>query len=496
MSSTTVSDLWTNFHSGATRPYAWRIRNLKKFKAMINENMDIIKQSLIADLNQSDPMPHLFVCLREVEFMISNLQSLMRSKSVTSDISFVNFPSRGEISPEPVGPVLVIGTWNYPYHSALGAVPAAIAAGNPVCVKPGTLCESSTRVMTELIGKYFASNDIACIIGDVDIVTELLNEYSWGHIFFTGGTRIGKIVATAAAKRLIPVTLELGGKNPTIVTKSAEIPLAARRIAWGKWASNAGQVCIAPDHVLVDESVADELVAELKKCLEKFFPAGNLDGYCKIISMTHVERLRRIIDLDRSTAVSLFEYGVSDFENRVIAPVMLDFGSDFKKFDSSAAMGEEIFGPILPIVRYTDIGECREYVTRKTREANPLAFYIFSRDSRNVIRRQFLDNCPSGAVVVNDTGMHIVEGSLPFGGIGSSGIGQYHGEKSFEKFTHYRPVLWKNGWMDIPFRYPPVGGSGGRIIRALLWMATNRITPVRVGKVLLILGLLWKIFKH
>ncbi len=495
--TTTVTSLWTNFHSGHTKSYEWRLSNLRKFRAMLSDNMGLIAATLMSDLHQSDPTPHIFVCLREVEFMIDNLRSLMSSRSKTSDVSFVNFPASAEIVPEPVGPVLVLGTWNYPYHSSLGAVPGALAAGNPVLVKPGFLAQASSHAMKALIEKHFDSSDVACVEGDVEVVTALINDFNWGHIFFTGGTRIGEVIAAAAARQLIPVTLELGGKNPTIIEKSADIKLAARRVAWGKWASNAGQVCIAPDHLLVDETVADEFLGELKSCLKKFFgepsDLGKCPDYCRIVSDYHAMRLETIIQQDQDKTFHV--HGEHDIGTRLVAPTIFDFGTDFETFKNSAAMKEEIFGPILPVVRFTDRLQCERFVAEQARQAAPLALYVFTSDNAKSVRRRILDKVPSGAVVINDTGIHIVEGALPFGGTGVSGLGQYHGERTFEKFSHFRPVLWKSGWLDIPFRYPPFGERSVRIVKIVMWLSAKRITPVRVGKFVLVLALLYKVLK-
>lgn len=473
-----------NVMSDRIPSYSNRMKNLNCFKNMIGENLDLISQALMADLNQADPTPHLTDCLGEVDYMISNLQSLMKPKSLTSEVSLVNFPATAKLVPEPLGTVLIVGTWNFPFHAALGPVPGALAAGNRVVVKPGSLSRNSSRVISELVSKYFSAEDMVCVEGGIEVMTPILNEYSWGHIFFTGSTRIGKIVMQAAAQHLTPVTLELGGKSPCIVTASADISLAARRIAWGKWAINAGQVCIAPDHVLVDACVADEFVGELKKYMFKFFDKT----YCRIISKSHVKRLNNILDRDKKF---IAESPTTESEDPlVVVPHILDFDSDWSAFKSSACMQEEIFGPVLPIIRYKSMAEVDAYLAscRSQRSQSPLAFYIFTKNEYSLA-----SSIAAGAVVVNDTGMHIAEVCLPFGGTGASGMGGYHGKKSFEVLTHYKPVLYKSGWLDIPFRYPPFTKMGNRVVGFLLWLGRKNVTPLRIGKVLCILFIGYKL---
>ncbi len=496
--SSLVSDLQTSFRSQITRSYEWRLRNLKAFKKMLEENLDMISFALRSDLNEFDYQPHLLDCLREVEFMISNLKKLMKSKCVTSEISWINFPASGEIVPEPLGTVLIVGTWNYPFHSALGPLPGAIAAGNTVLIKPGSLCRESSQCIRELVRRYFNPKEIACVEGGIEVMNVILSSsVRFDHVFFTGGSNVGRIVMEAAAKNLTPVTLELGGKNPCIVTASADIKLAARRIAWGKWFTNAGQVCIAPDHLVVDESVADKLIEELSDMITEFFPLGPKDdnAYCRIISKSHTDRLMKIIEGDEKFVVKKFG-GVSR-NDRLVPPTILDFQSDWESFKNSAAMNAEIFGPILPIIRYKTTEECSEYLSSlgKT-HGSPLVMYVFSNESANSISKNFLSYVSSGGVVINDCGIHIAEGCLPFGGIGKSGIGKYHNGKTFEIFTHSRSVLWKTGYLDVPFRYPPIGPVGAKLMTLLLWASRKNITPIRVAKSLIILGLLYKILRR
>jgi acyl-CoA reductase-like NAD-dependent aldehyde dehydrogenase len=404
----------------------------------------------------------------------------------------VNFPARAELVPEPLGAVLIIGTWNYPFHSSLGPLAGAIAAGNVVLVKPGSLARNSSKLMSELIRKNFDSNAIVCLEGGKEILQPIL-DMKWDHIMFTGSPQMGRIVMGAAAKHLTGVTLELGGKSPVIVSETADIALAARRVCWSKFASNAGQVCVSCDHMFVHSSVADEFISKLKVMIGEFFPelARSDPNYCRIVTRGHTERLKKIIETDKG---HLIIGGESVVDEKFVAPTVIDFQLDWEAFKSSACMQGEIFGPILPIVRYDTIDQIESFIRSQTRTKPPLAFYIFTSESRASVRNRWINQCPAGAVVVNDCGMHIVEEDLPFGGVGNSGLGAYHGRKSFEIFTHYKPVLWKTRWLDIPFRYPPLTRLRQRAVVFLLWLARHRVTPMRIGKSVLLLAILWRIF--
>ena len=479
------------FVSNNSRSFKSRIEALRNLQRLLNENRASISAALKADLNQTDPTPHLVELQRETEYMISNLSDLMKPQSKTFDMSLMNFPSAAELVPEPLGVVLILGTWNYPFHSSLGPLAGALAAGNVVLVKPGSLARNSSKLISELIRKYFSPSVVRCIEGGREIIQPLL-VLRWDHIMFTGSPVMGRVVMQAAANHLTSVTLELGGKNPVIVSQSADIALAARRICWSKFASNAGQVCITCDHVFVHESVSDKFIDELKKNIVSFFPNGprSDDNFCRIISRGHTERLKRVLDKDRDWI--LFG-GEVDVESRFMSPTVIDFKSDWERFKKSACMEGEIFGPILPVFRYKDIGEVENFLRKQTRDHPPLAFYVFSNESRTCIRNCWVSSCPAGAMVINDCGMHIVEDALPFGGLRTSGIGAYHGKKSFEIFTHYKPVLWKTGWLDIPMRYPPVTLNKQRVVRFLFWLGRRGITPLKIGKFVLVVALLWKI---
>jgi acyl-CoA reductase-like NAD-dependent aldehyde dehydrogenase len=479
------------FNCGSTRSLKARMESVKALQRLINENKEAIAAALKADLNQADPTPHLVEMERETNFMITHLSDLIKPDAKTWDMSLVNFPCAAEVLPEPLGVVLIIGTWNYPFHSALGPLAGALAAGNTVLVKPGSLARNSSRLMAELINIYFNPNLVRCLEGGREIIQPLL-EMRWDHIMFTGSPVMGKIVMQAAAKHLTSVTLELGGKNPVVVEESADISLAARRVCWSKFASNAGQVCISCDHLFVHENVSEKFIDELRANIRTFFPEGpdKDENYCRIVSRGHTERLKKILTVD---AKNISFGGEVDVESKFVGPTVIDFKHDWEAFGKSACMSGEIFGPILTVVRYTEIGQVENFLRRQTRDHPPLAFYIFSGESRRSIKNRWVNTCPAGAMVTNDCGMHIVEDELPFGGLRTSGMGAYHGKKSFEIFTHYKPVLWKTGWLDIPMRYPPFTLGKQRIVRFLLWMGRKGITPFRIGKFALVVALLWRI---
>ena len=479
------------FASGETRSYKSRLFKLKQFRKMLQDNEKLISEALIADLHQNDPLPHLVDCVREVDFMISNLSTLMQPESVTSKISLINFPASAELVSQPVGVVLIIGTWNYPFYAALGPLAGAIAAGNCVLIKPGSLSRNSSKVISQLIRKYFDPAHVACIEGGKEVNLELL-ELKWDHIMFTGSMTLARSVMAAASKFLTPVTLELGGKNPVVVAESADIKLAARRIAWGKWANNAGQVCISPDHVFVHASLADAFVSEIKVIMKQFFTndVKSSPDYCRIISRRHTERIGEIIESDKQFVV---QGGIIDLETKFVAPTVIDFGLDWNAFRESACMQQELFGPILPIVRYESIAHVEQFVLHATRQSQPLAFYVFSRESKSAIHNRWISKCASGAFVVNDCNIHIVEDALPFGGIGQSGMGNYHGKKTFSAFSHYKPVLWKSGWFDLSARYPPNNDSKRRLLAFIFWLSRRNITPIRIGMALFVGALLLRI---
>ncbi|HWC17322.1 MAG TPA: aldehyde dehydrogenase family protein, partial [Terriglobales bacterium] len=349
------------------------------------------------------------------------------------------FPARSWIIREPLGVVLIIGTWNYPVQLTLMPLVAAIAAGNCVIVKPSEVSAATSAALARLMPVYLDSNCIGVVEGGANETAALLNE-KFNHIFYTGGARVGKIVAQAAAQSLTPVTLELGGKSPCIVDETANIEVAARRIAFGKFL-NAGQTCIAPDYVLVHACREEELLAALKRAITDFYgdkPHSSPD-YARIVNDQHFDRVSRLL-----VGNEVFVGAETDRESHYIAPTLL------RRVDAeSPVMSEEVFGPVLPVLTVSNLSEAIDFVNARPK---PLALYLFT-ESRKA-ERAVLTRTSSGGVCINSTLMHHVNERLPFGGVGDSGFGNYHGRFGFETFSHQRAVLRKPARPDIPLAYP------------------------------------------
>jgi len=383
--------------------------------------------------------------------MIKNLAKWTAPRKVPTKA--VSRPGSSKRVPQPLGVVLVIAPWNYPVQLLLVPVAGAIAAGNAVVMKPSEVSAATSELLGKLVPMYLDSKAISIVEGAVETATELL-EQKFDHIFYTGGTSVGRVVMQAAAKHLTPVTLELGGKSPTIVDASANIQVAARRIAWGKFI-NAGQTCVAPDYVLAHRSIVDELVVEIGKSVTEFFgsdPQQSKD-YSRIVSDRHFGRLRAML----STGTTVVG-GSVDAASRYIAPTVL-VGVD----SSAPIMQEEIFGPLLPIVSVDSMQEAIDFVNDRP---HPLALYIFAEDSK--VSDQVVAETTSGGVTVNGTIMHITSPHLPFGGIGESGIGAYHGQASIDVFQHLKPVLARTTKFDPSIAYPPYTKRKLRVLRRVL----------------------------
>jgi aldehyde dehydrogenase (NAD+) len=350
--------------------------------------------------------------------------------------------------------VLIIGPWNYPFSLMIEPLLGAIAAGNCAILKPSEIAPHTSAIVAELIHKTFESDYITVIQGGVETSQQILAE-KFDHIFFTGGTKIGKIIMEAAAKHLTPVTLELGGKSPCIVEPDIDLKTAARRITWGKFI-NCGQTCIAPDYLLVDRTIKSELITELKQSIQEFYgtdPATSPD-YPRIISDQHFQRLSSFLQ-DGNIMIG----GQTNPENRYIAPTLIDnIALD------SPIMQEEIFGPILPMVEYGDLTEAINLINSRPK---PLALYLFSQDKAKQTR--VLENTSSGGVCINDTVVHISVRDLPFGGVGDSGIGRYHGKTSFDIFSHKKSVLKKSFIFDLDWRYAPYTQGKLKLLKKFLF---------------------------
>ena len=444
------------FQTGATRQLAFRRAQLEKFRSALDKNEAALLGALKADLCKSPVQAYsteIALVQAELRHALKNLRSWSNPKRVGTP--WFVAPASGWVQPEPYGVALIFSPWNYPLQLSFAPLVSAIAAGNCAVLKPSELASHTAEVMAKLIRETFAEEFISIVTGGVDVAEALLRE-RFDKIFFTGSTQAGRAVMTAAAKNLTPVTLELGGKCPAIVCADAPVELAARRIAWGKFL-NSGQTCVAPDFVLVERSVRDSFVAALKKSLREFYGdnPNQSEDYGRIVSRRHFDRLVKFLGDGK-----IIHGGTHDVKDLFIAPTILTDVSP-----NSSVMQEEIFGPILPVLEYERLDDALALLqTRPT----PLALYVFtaSRDTET----QILDKARSGGVCVNDVVSHMMVTGLPFGGLGESGIGSYHGRSGFEAFTHQRAVMRRPLWVDPPFRYPPAKIGLGSLKRAIKFM--------------------------
>ena len=442
------------FDTGRTREVVWRRENLAALKAMLVDNADAFLAAMADDLAKPATEAWLtdvgFV-VGEVAWLRKNLSRLMKPQRVPTPPT--SRPGRSEIRPEPLGVVAVIAPWNYPLQLALVPAAGAIAAGNAVVIKPSELAPATSQLLARLTPRYLDAETVAIVEGGVPETTALLAQ-RFDHIFYTGSTRVGRVVMTAAAHHLTPVTLELGGKSPAIVDASAKVAVAARRIAWGKFL-NAGQTCVAPDYVLVHESVAQELIDQLRQSITAFYgkdPATSAD-YGRIVNDAHFDRLERLLSSGRAEIG-----GDCRAAERFIAPtVLVDVSPD------APVMQEEIFGPILPILKVENLAEAVAFVNARPK---PLALYVFAEDDD--VADAVLNETSAGGVTVNGSVLHVASPFLPFGGVGDSGMGAYHGRSTFDTFTHHKPVLRRSSRIDLPVAYPPFSKLKQRVLRRLL----------------------------
>ncbi|MDF0705720.1 MAG: aldehyde dehydrogenase [Bacteroidota bacterium] len=429
------------FDTQKTKDVAFRKQYLKKLQQEILDQEDAICDALYADFKKptfESLATETQLVLAELKLAIKNVGEWSTPKRVGASLS--NFPSKDWIQPEPYGKVLIISPWNYPFMLAIAPLIGAIAAGNTAIVKPSEFSEHTSKIISRIIRKVFPPEYVTVVEGGVEVSSELLAE-KWEYIFFTGSTRVGKIVYKSAAEHLTPVTLELSGKNPCIVDSTAAIKLAAKRIAWGKFI-NAGQTCIAPDYILVHESVKKALADHIKDQITQFYgqqPESSQD-FARIATSKHYEELKVMLK-DQNLLLG----GDCNDENQFIAPTLVDE----PKMDSSLMEGE-IFGPILPIISFTKESELHGYISKYP---NPLAFYVFSSDKK--FQKRLMDRYSFGGGTINDTVVHISNKNLPFGGVGQSGIGGYHGKYTFDLFSHHKSISKRGTWLDVPLRYAP-----------------------------------------
>ena len=429
------------FQSGATRPLEFRRAQLEKLLAALEENEAALLAALHADLHKSADQAYvteIALVQMEIRCALKNLKRWTAPKRCRTP--WFVAPARGWTQPEPFGVALIFSPWNYPLQLLFMPLVSAIAAGNCVVLKPSELAPHTSEAMVKLIRENFAEEFVSIATGGVDVAEALLRE-RFDKIFFTGSATAGRAVMAAAARHLTPVTLELGGKCPAIVCADAPIELAARRIAWGKFL-NTGQTCVAPDFVLVERRVRDAFVAALQKSLLEFYGAdpSQSKDYGRIVNQRHFDRL-----INYLRAGKIIHGGAHDAKDLFIAPTILaDVSLD------SSVMQEEIFGPILPVLEFDKLDDALALLRSRP---TPLALYVFTQD--RAVETRVLTEARSGGACVNDVVSQMVGTGLPFGGLGESGMGAYHGRVGFEAFTHQRAVLRRALWLDPPFRYPP-----------------------------------------
>jgi len=427
------------FNSNQTKDIKFRIAQLRKLKNLIKNQESVLFEAIYKDFKKSEfdtYTTELNIVYHEIEESIQKLPKWSRLKKAKTNL--LNLPARSYIISEPLGVCLIIGAWNYPFQLTFAPMVAAIAAGNTVILKASEISSATSAAIARLINENFPSEFMVVVEGGATETTELL-EQKFDKIFFTGSTFVGKIVYQAAAKNLTPVTLELGGKSPAIVTRNSNLKDTAKRLVWAKFL-NSGQTCIAPDYVYVDEIVKDELLLHLKDFIRKFNYSFENNNYIQIINEKNFHRLTGLID-----PAKIYCGGESNLQKRYIAPTILT-GVTFE----DKVMDEEIFGPILPVISYYDLSDAIAQIKSRPK---PLACYIFTHDTSS--RNRLLKEISFGGGAVNDAVMHISNSNLPFGGVGSSGTGSYHGEAGFIAFSHFKSILDKPFWLEPNLKYPP-----------------------------------------
>jgi aldehyde dehydrogenase (NAD+) len=447
--------LRTSFESGRTRDLAFRRGQLEAIVRFLSEQESQIEAALHADMGR----PAFEVYPGEIAFVASEaalaarkLRAWSRPKRVRTSLAAQ--PGRSWVYHEPLGVVLIIGAWNYPLQLVLAPLVGAVAAGNCAVLKPSEIAPATSALVAEQLPKYLDPHFVSVVEGGAAETTELLSQ-RFDHIFYTGSAHVGRIVMEAAAKHLTPVTLELGGKSPCIVDQNVDVDTAARRIVWGKF-FNAGQTCVAPDYILAHQAIEEPLALRMKHVIEAFFgrdPRQSAD-FGRIVNLRHHRRLTRLL----SESGEVFCGGQADEDERYIAPTILR-----NVPARSPVMEEEIFGPILPVIRVKEIDEAISFVNTQPK---PLALYLFTRNAES--ERRVLQCTSSGGVTVNHTLLHLAVPDLPFGGIGPSGMGAYHGRAGFETFSHRKSVLEKPLWPDMKFIYPPYDNAKRKWVRRLI----------------------------
>lgn len=431
----------------------FRLNALKKLKAAIRANESLVLRSLKEDLNKSEAeayMCEIGTIYDEINFHIKHLRSWMRAKRKPTPLA--QFCSTSFVCPEPYGVVLIMAPWNYPVQLCLSPLVGVISAGNCAIIKPSAYAPEVSGTIAKIISDCFPKEFVCVVEGGREQNTALLDN-KFDYIFFTGSVAVGKVVMAAAAKHLTPVSLELGGKSPVIVDNTADIEVAARRIAFGK-VLNAGQTCVAPDYLFVHKEVKLQFVDMYRKALAEFFPSCDYSDFPYIVNDKHYKRLLGLMEGVRIICGS----GKTDAGRRFIEPCLVDDVSE-----NPLIMEEEIFGPILPLLEYSDLQECIDFINSRPK---PLALYLFTKSTS--VEKRVLDSCSFGGGCINDTIIHITSPYMGFGGVGESGMGSYHGKQSFDTFSHYRSIVKKRFFPDLMMRYRPYTKAKDAMVRKFL----------------------------
>lgn len=441
------------FNEGKTLDYKYRKIALLKLKKEIINKQSEIEKALYEDLGKSKTesyMTEIGMVLEDLTYQIKHLKGFMKVKKCKTPLA--QFKATSYQKPSPYGQVLVIAPWNYPFLLAIQPLVGAVAAGNVVVLKPSEYANATAKVIKMILESVFEDLHVLTILGDAKVSTTLLN-HKWDYIFFTGGSRVGKIVYEKASQNLTPVTLELGGKSPCIIDKTAKIDLACKRIVFGKFL-NCGQTCVAPDYLLVEESIKEDVITSLKKWIDKLYPdALKNEQYGKIINENHYKRLKSFINPNLVVYGGNFDDQKMKIEPTVLYPVQM----------AETVMNEEIFGPILPILTYNSLEELFAIIAENP---TPLALYLFTNNKK--MENLLTSKISFGGGCINDTIIHLATTQIPFGGVGNSGIGSYHGKQSFMTFTHYKSIVKKANMIDLPIRYTPYNELKSKLIKMFL----------------------------
>jgi acyl-CoA reductase-like NAD-dependent aldehyde dehydrogenase len=440
-----------HYETGATRPLAYRLKQLDGLQRFLRECDRDIEQALHQDLKKSAMesfVTETTIIYSELHYVRKHLSSWIKPKKVSTILPMQ--PGKSYVYPEPLGLVLIISPWNYPIQIPLVALIGALAAGNCAVIKPSEVAPASSQLLAEKLPHYIDPACLHIIQGGVEETTMLLKQ-AFDHIHYTGNTTVGKVVMEAAAKHLTPVTLELGGKSPCIIDETANIEVTAKRIVWAKF-SNAGQTCVAPDYLLVHKNVEDTLLQHMIKAIHEFYGDNSQTSrdYSRIINAKHYQRLIKLLSGNGEIVTG----GKTDESDLYIAPTILRHVKD-----DAPIMSDEIFGPILPVISIASLDDAITFIRMRPK---PLALYMFSESK--LAQQQIVTQTTSGSVCINHAMMQLAVPALPFGGVGASGMGTYHGKASFDAFTHYKSILYKPTWLDLRMMYPPYGRLLNRIL--------------------------------